>query len=436
MDINKFLSLINKGEGEKIEFKEKTTSSLGKDICAMANTNGGIIFIGVSDNREIKGVNEDEKSRIENILINIKPLLNLKINSIKIDNKLIFYIKIPKSKNLHSYGNIVYVRIGSVNRPLEVEEILQKGNESLLVPFDRATCDCSREEIDKKTVERFLELREKIRGIKKPQKNIYEALEIVIDEKITNGGFLFFSRNPQKKFPQAKIRILQVLDEKKMLIGDEIIIDGNLWSQVSNTLNVLKKYIIKRSYVEGFYRKEAYDIDERLLREGVLNAVIHRNYLYPGDIRIFVFKNKIKIINPGGFPPGVTPKKPKHFPRNPLIARYFFEIGLVDKYGSGISMMKHIAKQLGILEPVYEDTSIETRLVIYSTPIHIRKEIKDLDDLSRNILKLLFSPKSSSELAKELGVSQDTILRRLKKLQKKGFIKAIGEGKSRKYSAK
>ena len=63
--------------------------------------------------------------------------------------------------------------------------------------------------------------------------------------------------------------------------------------------------------------------------------MVHRNYFEPADTRIAIFDDRIEIISPGMFPESVTPEKPKHVPVNPLLCQLVYDIGLIEKYGSG-----------------------------------------------------------------------------------------------------
>ena len=73
------------------------------------------------------------------------------------------------------------------------------------------------------------------------------------------------------------------------------------------------------------------DIDEKALRELIINALIHRDYETTADVRVFIFDDRIEIINPGHFPEGVTPTNPLHKPVNKILSQYMYDIGLIEK---------------------------------------------------------------------------------------------------------
>jgi ATP-dependent DNA helicase RecG len=81
------------------------------------------------------------------------------------------------------------------------------------------------------------------------------------------------------------------------------------------------------------------------IREAIINALIHRDYLISSDIRVFIFDDRIEISNPGPFPEGVTPERPLHIARNPILCQLMRDIGFIEKYGSGIYFMRDFCKE-------------------------------------------------------------------------------------------
>ena len=73
---------------------------------------------------------------------------------------------------------------------------------------------------------------------------------------------------------------------------------------------------------------------------GLSNGLIHRDYYNPADVRVFIFDDRIEIVSPGPFPNGVTSKKPKHKPVNKVLSSLMYDIGYIEKYGSGIYLDK------------------------------------------------------------------------------------------------
>ena len=117
---------------------------------------------------------------------------------------------------------------------------------------------------------------------------------------------------------------------------------------------------------KSFRREDKFEYPIKALREAIVNALIHRNYFETGDVRVFIFDNRIEITNPGTFPKGVTPKRPEHKPVNDILCQLIFDIGQIEKYGSGIKMMKSLSKEWGNKEPYYELSPISSKIIFES----------------------------------------------------------------------
>ncbi len=431
MKIEDLLKLIKEGENQYVEFK-RNAESVGKSICSFLNTNDGIVVVGIDDDGKVVGISKREEEKIMNYIREIQPrTFKIKIENLRIDNKLIIIIKVKKSKLLHTFRNIAYVRFGTTDRPLTLEEIYERATESVVLHYDALPNRlATKKDIKKGLIMQYLEERKRIRGVTyKWSSKIYRQLNIEIDDNITNAGLLFFG-NPTKYFPYIKTRIITFSDETKSNVIDEKEFNDSVWLQLKESIKYLKSSLRRFKTIRGIKREEKPEIPIEIIREGIANAIIHRNYLDTRETMIFIFPTKIQIINPGSFPPGVDPENPIHKPRNPLLAQYFYDIGIVDKYGSGIMRMKTLAQENNITIE-YELKAQTTILTVLRPMINL----PDLDDISQKIINLLNVPRKSSELAKLLNISEDTVLRRLRILIEKGFVKRSGKGRATTYAA-
>lgn len=176
------------------------------------------------------------------------------------------------------------------------------------------------------------------------------------------------------------------------------------------------------------------------LREAMINALIHRNYLEPADVRTFLFDTHVEIINPGTFPNGVTPKHPIHKPVNPILCSLMYDIGFIEKYGSGIQLMRRLCRECGNREPYYNLHPLETKIVFES---QIKEttyiEVADISDKlnERQKKALYFAQKKGFITRKEYmdinSVSNKTAYNELKDMAEKGLVTMIGKGRGVKY---
>ena len=119
------LDLISQGEGVTIEFKEcknEVAAEVYPTVCSFSNRFGGHILMGVSDNGEILGVNpkcvSDMRKNFSNMLNNpqkISPTLYLSAEEVEIDGKIILYVYVPRSSQVHTCNKLTYDRIGDAD---------------------------------------------------------------------------------------------------------------------------------------------------------------------------------------------------------------------------------------------------------------------------------------------------------------------------------
>lgn len=373
--------LIKQGESQTIELTAKPNSEMGRSIVAFANTNDGVIIIGVSDDKRIQGCSIKDEQSIANIAHDCKPSVYPEIEKIERDGKLIFVVWVKKSGSGVDYAhkNIVYRRVGTHDKPMSPKEVVTFAIRSGLIPFDSEICDnASFEDLDEKKVNLYLKKREEIRNIKKPKKLTYPELLVNIraakktEQGImpTNAGILFFGKNPRDFFIQSQLRMVKFKGVRVTHpVIDRLDIPGTLLEMVEEAEEFIRKTIRLLSFrtEKSFRRDDKFEYPIKALREAIINALIHRNYFEPADTRVFIFDNRIEVISPGTFPEGVTPRKPNHIPVNTILCELMYDIGFIEKFGSGIHMMKELSREWGNKSPYYELNKVQTTIIFESS---------------------------------------------------------------------
>ncbi|GEM_PF-592422 len=428
MDLNELIRLIEKGENEKIEFKKKP-ADINREICAMANADGGYILIGVDDNGNIVGCDiKKTKEKIAGDLQSITPPVEVKIETVKLEDKNVLVVKVPKGEHLSSVGGVVYIRTGAAIRPLSIQEILMLSSELGTITWDEFPV-IPRKHMKKEYVEWFFSEMKRTKGRYIPQEDYMKYLKSVKAIKknmLTNAGVLFFT-DAEKFIENAGCRVLTM--EKNQPIKS-VEFKGPIWKAIEECYSYILAETQRIEVVVGTKTVKIEEYPPRALREGLINAFAHRNYTIPADIRVFIYPDRITIRNPGGLMPGVTLDDPEHVPRNPHICQMLYDVGLVEKYGYGIRMIKRECERHGYVEPVFNVSANKFDLTL------VKKVGVLLDETDRRILELIIVPKRSGELAEILGISKPSVLKHLKHLQQLGLVEQIGGGGHIKWTVK
>src|SRR3989344_1863405 len=340
-------NLVDQGEGYNLEFKESLNDSISKDICAFANTGGGIILLGVTDSREIKGLKltNSLKSRIQNYATNMNPSLILDIN----DKDNIIIIRVPEGEDKpYSINGKFYQRQGANSQQLTRNEIKDLFKQEGFLRFDEIPSKDFEfdNDFDKHKFRTFLQ-KANISSVIKSEK-ILENLQLIEKGHLKNAGVLFFCHKVTKFFISATITCVLYRGNDKYKVLDRKEFDADLYSNYQNAIlylenNLRTEYIIKGTGP----RREKLELPEEALREAVLNAIAHRDYFSTSNIQINIFKDRVEITNPGGLIGNITVKDlfERSIPRNHLLFGLMQRLELVEKAGSGLVRIQRAMKE-------------------------------------------------------------------------------------------
>jgi len=245
---------------------------------------------------------------------------------------------------------------------------------------------------------------------------------------LTYGGLLAFGRSPGNYLPQARVHAVRFTDQAMESYSDSKLFTGPVGAVIDEVEGYLAANLREvGGHWSGFKRGRLLEYPISALREAVVNAVAHRNYLDPSDVKLFILPGEIRIKNPGAFPPGVTPEDPEHKPRNPLLTGFLFDLGYVERYGFGITRIRQECDDHPLVSVSFRSGVIRTEVVFTRTG-------KDLDAADQQILgRLGGGPCASGELAAHLGVTRQAINPRLRRLVSLGLVVREGRGPATRY---
>jgi ATP-dependent DNA helicase RecG len=369
MDILELRERILKGEDLHTEFKERITDNedLAKSIVGFANTDGGQIILGVSDDGDIIGVeNVDETiRRIDDVAYNrCEPPISVIIETVIDNDKTVIIINVPKGDQRPyrtSSGNY-YIRSANRFRLASREELLRLFQATESIYYDETTIyKATLKDLDNDAFRLFMKEYMNIEVSEEMLINYMKNLKILSkDEKPTLAGILFFGSNPQLFIPTAKVvgAYIQGADISTPPL-DKKEISGRIPQIIEDTMRFLKIYVKEEHRIKGL-EPEAYpEIPDVALREAIVNAVAHRDYTISAPIRVFVFNDRIEFHTPGKLPNTVTIDSMKvggaHVLRNPTIYNLLLKMGLVTDIGSGVKRIievirKNLNKEVDLFE--------------------------------------------------------------------------------------
>ncbi|MCX6666224.1 MAG: helix-turn-helix domain-containing protein [Euryarchaeota archaeon] len=390
-------NLIKQGEGTTIEFKENFGKEAIETSSALANTQGGHIFIGVNKKGTITGVtitNETLKNWGNRISQLSQPMLIPELQSFTENEKQIVVIIIKEFplKPVAINGRC-YKRVGASNKiltPAEISELhLQStGTTWDALPSPRAHID----DIDLQKVIKYVSRAKKIgrRQFKEDEDTLtlLHKLDIIKENKPTWAALIAFGKSPPL---QAKVKCGRIRGTSTIV--DDYVVEVPLLDQVDEVMNYMKR-VLQLSYIitGDAQRTETWEYPLDAVREIITNAICHRDYTSPAETQIKIFDDRLVVYNPGALPFGMTVERltdPHHnsIPRNRLLAMLFYDAGIIERYGSGIQRIIDDCQNNRFPSPQFTEVDHGFQVILFKdifTEAYIQK--KGLNERQRKAI--------------------------------------------------
>jgi ATP-dependent DNA helicase RecG len=289
--------------------------------------------------------------------------ITAEVNLLQEDDKnFIEIIVLPYSVPISLRGRYYY-RSGSVKQEMTGTSL----NEFLLKRSGHTWDDvietrASLDDIDEKTVKIFLRMSENagrlpdIDGLSTPE--LLEKLRLSENGQLKRAAIVLFGKDPGRFYPNTFVKIGK-FEDNDFTIRFQETEEGNIIQVLDKVLRQLNhNFLIRKISFEGMNRIETLEYPVAALREILLNALIHRNYMgAPTQIR--VYENKLQVWNHGTLPEGITLNKLSQshssYPRNPILAEACFRGSYIDSWGSGIQKIVDACKMAGLPTPIFEE---------------------------------------------------------------------------------
>ena len=323
---------------------------------------------------------------------------------------------------------------------MQADEIAQMQLLSINSSFDAFTVDMSITELDFNLVDRFFQEIKSQNRIKLTDNNVVnlEKLGLTKKEIPTFASLLLFGNH------NTGIHIGRFKDRD--IIIDDILIKAPLVDGINDALRFIQKNIsVNYQFGNQLKRIENWQYPIPVLREILLNAIIHRNYQSPNDITIKIFDNAIEFVSPGKLMGNlrVEDLMTDYYTaihRNKLLCEAFYLLGEVEKYGTGFI---RIRKQLLNYPDIKFEIDNSDGYFVKVTLSLISNEYKTIKDVGKDVGKELTQIQKEvyyqicqnnaikiAEIAQKLGLTERTVQRIIAKLRKLNKIQRIGGRKN------
>jgi ATP-dependent DNA helicase RecG len=363
------LETINNGENSGVEFKRDVVENhvLARELVAFSNLSGGMVLLGVEDDGSISGLTRPNLEEWvmtacrDKIRPGIIPFFEV-IRGVELGRDVAI-VRVTRGFDVqslwHNNRNTYFIRVGTQSREPSPEELSrlfqQRGSfRAELRPVSGAALD----DLD---LRRLRDYFSRVRQQDVPAdsdrvawQTLLVNTEIMIDEGVTVGGMLLFGKTPNRFLPQAGIDAAAYTGVEKdyatreraalrgamtplLDAGDELVENG----LVEQAIDFVRRNTpVAASLEDGARRIDKPTYPSEVLREAIVNAVIHRDYLLSStDIELSIYSDRLEIISPGRLPNGITPDRMRtgcRAARNQLLKDVMRDYRYLEHMGMGV----------------------------------------------------------------------------------------------------
>lgn len=424
-------------ESENIEFKIQATDDLYKEVIAFANTDGGVIYVGIDNQGNVVGLQDVDETYLKitnGIRDAIQPDVTMFVRYKLQDNQVVkvsvnegsfkpYYLK---HKGLKPGG--VYVRQGTSSvqaSPEQIRRMIKESDgdcfESMRSMSQNLTFHTAQQTFERNGIP-FSEEKYRVLGMKDTTDSLYTNLAWLLSDQCAH-----------------TIKVAVYKDAFKSEFIDRKEFGGSIFEQLDRAFDYLKLCNKTHSVIQGLERIDTPDYPEEALREALLNAVVHRDYSFSGSVIINVNQQEIEFISLGGLLPGLSPEDIRSGisqPRNEKLAEIFYRLHFIESYGTGICKIYGCYKERAV-QPRIEVTPNTFKMILPNVnfvpaggklPGNVTSQMEELMEFIDT-----HGAVSEGEVQDLFNVRSTRAYMIMRQMREAGLVKVKGRGPNKKY---
>ena len=364
------VQILTRGEDSRHQFKSEAhnADSIAAELAALANSGGGRLFLGVSDDGQIIGLDATNVRRVNQLLSNaasqhVRPPIHPITDNVQTEHGVVMVVTVSDGLSkpyLDNHGRI-WVKNGSDKRHVTASEEIQRlfQRAGLVYADVIPVSGSSTDDIDEKAFAAYFTRRygqpPEVAG--QPLSQILQNLGLGDGHELNLAGLMLFGKRPQRYRPAFEVKAVAfpglVLHDSRYLDSEDI--GGPLLEQYQRSFAFIKRNLRHIQADRGFNTLGQLEIPEQALEELLVNALIHRDYFTSASIRLMVFADRVEIISPGHLPDSLSTEAIRHGAtnrRNPTLTEHAVHILPYRGLGTGIPRALHDWPTIELLDEI------------------------------------------------------------------------------------
>ena len=385
-----FERLISR-ETDRVELKTGVGGKpLQEALVAFSNSDGGVIFIGVDNRRDVRGRTLDQSTDDQihrAAAADAHNVSRYKVRQIDVGGKPVIAIEVSRREEglAQTSDGRILVRRGARNQPVIGDEVWRLASSRTLRRFERAGSEVTRDRAGSDELESLCEAY----GWDPDDKGLDDRLRergLLVEDQLTIAGALVLT-NPQQTLSASKFVVeLRWYDGTGSNFRRRLQIDGPLPQQVWQAARVVIDELGSDLVVTGIQRRELPRLPPVVVREAIANAVAHRSYEQDQTaIIVEIRPHELVVTSPGGLPENVTvaTMRQAQAARNPVVIDALRRYRLTEDAGLGVDVMQDTMRDEMLDPPVFQELGESVRVTLPITgPITAQERawLKDLEE--------------------------------------------------------
>ena len=367
--------LLGSGESTRVAFVSRANDpmAVGPHICALLNGNGGTVLGGVDESgRVVPGPASEAAADVLRRFLHehIAPRSLFTVSVDDVASGPVIAIDVPGGRDKpYAFDGVVYCRNGTTTAratAVAMQRMVEDRTAESERWERRAAPGLEVVDLDAKLIRQTVRRAEDARSYqfadRTDQRAVLNDLSLLRHGQLTHAADVLFGMRVAVREPQTRVRAVRYATDKGDRFIDEQLFEGPAFQLLGSSMAFLKRHLsVSAEFREGQLSRESrpqYPFDA--LREGLVNALVHRDYAsFSGSVSLGVFPERVEIWNSGRLPEGMSIKDLERQTHpsvlvNPDISHVFYLHELMERVGRGTFKIVQECKQWGLKPPRWE----------------------------------------------------------------------------------